>query len=240
MSGPTRAFATPKSQGQQLLPSEANALDDGQYYAVSRNGDSALLDDCAIELGDNDLSVINAGAGTGRFRPDADYTKFLGTGYPTFATARTVSLASCPVHAMLDAAEFVPNAQRWQQQQASKTANFWLWLPIGAVIKSVTVYVKKASGTGSLPGVLPSFNFGYYDMSTDTFTSVVTKADAPADLTAYRAYHAMTSGTVTHTIATGRNYLITFTGDDDSTNLATGLYVYRPLVSVEIGSLRAF
>ena len=75
-------------------------------------------------------------------------------------------------------------------------------------------------------------------MSSDSYTSITTKTDALADLTAYRTLHAMTSSTVTHTVETGRNYLITFTGDDDSTDISTGLFVYRPLVSVEIGSLR--
>lgn len=239
MAAPAKVFSTPKSTGDQLQANEINAIDDAQYNRISRSGDSALLDDSAIEMGAYDLSVLNTGAGVGRFRPDADYTEFGGTGYPSFSSARTVSTVTCPVECVLNQTEFTSNGQRWQQVQASKTLNYWLWLPTGAVIKSVTVYVKKASGTAGLPGVLPSFNFGYCDMAADSFTSVATKTDAPADLAAYRLYHAMTSATVTHTVAVNRNYLITFTGDDDSTNISTGLFVYRPMVNVEISSLRA-
>ena len=240
MTAPAKVFSTPKSTGDQLQASEVNALDDAQYNRISRSGTSTLLDDSSVEMGDYDLTIANTDGGGGRFRPDADYTKFGGTDYPSFETARTVSNAAPPIQAMLDTSEFSPGAQKWQQIQASTTANFWLWLPVGAVIKSITVYVKKASGTAGLPGVLPSFLFGYYTMSTDSYTSIVTKTDAPADLTAYRTLHAMTSSTVTHTVETGRNYLITFTGDDDSADISTGLFVYRPLVSVEIGSLRPF
>lgn len=240
MAAPAKVFSTPKSTGDQLQASEINAIDDAQYNRISRSGDSDLLDDSAIDLGDYNLSILNAGAGAGLFQPDADYTQFGGIGWPSFGTARTASTLTCPVECVADQTEFAPNGQRWQQIQASKTANFWLWFPPGIVIKSVTVYVKKAAGTVGLPGVLPSFNFGYYDMSTDSFTSVVTKTDAPADIAAYRLYHAMTSTTVTHTVAVNRNYLIAFTGDDDSTNISTGLFVYRPMVSVEISDLRQF
>ena len=45
-------------------------------------------------------------------------------------------------------------------------------------------------------------------MSSDLGTSITTKTDAPADLTAYRTLHAMTSSTVTHTVETGRNHFI--------------------------------
>ena len=138
---------------------------------------------------------------------------------------------------MLDTSEFVPNAQRWQQVQASVTTNFWLWLPVGAVIKTSPSTSRRHRVRRDSRAYCRRSFWILHDV-VGLYTSITTKTDAPADLTAYRTLHAMTSSTVTHTVETGRNYLITFTGDDDSTDISTGLFVYRPLVSVEIGSLR--
>lgn len=253
------AFAAPKSAGQKLTADEVNALDAGQVAALTRGGTTPLTANATIQgasfrltfdasdhatsnllfkTGDSDSEFQASGAGRWLF--PANRTRFSGAGnYPSLDTDTVTDVAPA-AEGVFDPSEFTPNAQRRQQVQASKVLNYWLWLPVGVVVKQVKLYVKKAAGTGSLPGVLPSFDFLYYTMSSDAGTSVTTKADAPADIAAYRTYHAITSNTITHTIAAGRNYILSIVGDNDSVDAATGLYIYRPLVTVEVSSLRPF
>lgn len=233
---PTRAFTTPISTGERVTASQFNALDDGQYAALVRNGTAALTASSAITLGGFHFTV--SGGGAGKFKPDADYTEFSGSGYPSLVT-RTVTDFVPAVGPVFTTGEYTPTAQRFQQVSASKNLGFLLSLPIGTVVKSVTCYVKKGGGTAGLPGVMPGIELGYYTLSTDAFTQVGIVADATGTLVNYRLLHALTLGSLSHTIAAGRNYIVTLYGDDDSTNSSTGLYVYRPQITVEVTQLRA-
>lgn len=232
---PTRAFSTPISTGERVSAAAFNQLDDGQFNSLSRAEVVSLLAAAGIDLGNLDFSISTSGSG--KFKPDGGDTQFQ-TDFPGIATM-TVSDIVPQVSPIFGASEYDPTARRIQQIAASKNLGFLLSLPIGTTLKSVTCYLKKASGTAGLPGSLPALELGYYTLSSDAFTQVGIVADAPADLTAYRAYHALTLGSLSHTVAAGRNYILTLYGDDDSANSGTGLYVYRPKITVEVTQIRA-
>lgn len=232
----TRAWTTPKSQGDQLTPAEANNLND---LPMARGGTNDLLDGLVIDLGDYDLNILNSAAGAGRFDVDLDYTQMSGSAYPTFASARTVSGYAAPLAPHWTAGEYTTTGQRHQQVANSVNISYWVTLPTGMQVTGVVVRLKKAAGAGSLPGTMPTVNFGYYDLTADTFTSIGTQADTSADIATYKTYHAVTLTFSAHTIAVSRNYLITITGDNNSTGAGDGLYVYRPVLNVTVPSLRA-
>jgi hypothetical protein len=231
-----RAWTTPKTVGQKLTAAEANNLND---LPMARGDANPLLDDMSIDLGAYDLSVLNAGAGAGRFDIDADYLRLSGSGYPALV-ARTVTGCAPPTTAHFDPAEYTATAQRHQQVANSANIGYWLALPIGIGITGVTIRLKKGAGAGSLPGTLPSLSLGYYDLTADTFTSLGTQADTSADIATYKTYHAVTLTLgATHTVAASRNYILTLTGDNASTGLSDGLFVYRPVLALSVTSLRA-
>ena len=232
----TRAWTTPKSTGDQLTAAEANNLND---LPMARGDTNALLDDMSIDLGAYDLFITNTGAGVGRFDVDLDYTELSGSAYPTFASAKTVSGYAAPLAPHWTAGEYTATGQRHQQVANSVNISYWVALPTGMQVTGVVVRFKKAAGAGSLPGAMPTVDFGYYDLTSDTFTSVGTVADTSADIATYKTYHAVTLTFAAHTIAVSRNYLITITGDNNSTGAGDGLYVYRPVLNVTVPSLRA-
>lgn len=231
-----RAWTTPKTVGQKLTAAEANNLNS---LPMARGDANPLLDDMNIDLGAYDLSVTNAAAGAGRFDVDADYLRLSGNGYPAL-TARTVTGYAPPATAHFDPAEYTATAQRHQQVANSVNIGYWLTLPIGTGITGVTVRFKKGAGAGSLPGTLPTVELGYYDLSSDAYTSLGTQADTSADIATYKTYHAVTLTLgATHTVAASRNYILTVTGDNASTGSSDGLYVYRPVLALSVTSLRA-
>jgi hypothetical protein len=239
---PAKVFSVPKVQGEILYASEVNALDDAQADRIARSGTSALTAAATVDLGAFDLII--SGSGVGRFEPDADVTNFGGTGFPGIP-GRTLTDVVPPVMPVYDKTTtpiaFQESIERVQQVDTtgSPALNFWVSLPVGCTITSLKVGLKKAAG-GSLPAVFPTVGLYRQDLATDTLAIVgSTVADAPANIAAYKLYHRVevTFG-AGHTVAAGYGYLVTVTGDDNSTSAATGVFIYRPSVTLAISTLR--
>ena len=241
MTGPTRAFSTPKSTGDQLTAAEANALDDGQFYAVSRNGDSTMLDDSTIELGAYDLNIINAGAGVGRFQPDADYTQFGGTGYPSFASARTVTDWVPPCGFSTNAPTIWTSAGLyWEATGSPNVSQFLYWalgLPAGIQITAAKTLVLNPSA-GSLPTNMPVFTLLRRAVGATTTTSIGDVTDASGDVGTYNAAHALTISGLSHTVEHGYEYYLVLRNEYGGTS-STGLRAYRPYLTLSVSTLRA-
>lgn len=263
MPAPSRAFSLPISTGERISPAACNRLDDGQFWAVTRNGTTALLSTSGLQgagftftfdCSDNPTSKLvfktdTADAeflstGAGRFVLPGNRTHFTDAAeYPTVEThtATDVVPGCTPIYDKSTTPGFAEGLQRIQQVAATQTLNYWLALLPGTVIKSVTVYLKKAAGTAGLPGSMPGIGLYYYNINSETFTQVGSSvADTSANIAAYRTHHALTVGSLSHTVEAARNYILSITGDDDSTSAGTGLYIYRPKVTVEVSSLRPF
>ena len=239
---PSRAFPVPKSDGEILTAAEINALDDQQFDRIARSGTSTLTAAAVIALDAYDLTVSTGGAG--RFRPDADITQFGGSGFPGIP-GRTLADVVPPVMPIYDKTTtpiaFQESIERIQQvdDTGPPTLNFWVSLPVGCIITSLKVGLKKAA-SGTLPAVFPTVGLYRQDLATDSLAIVgSTVADAPVDLAAYKLYHRVevTFG-LGHTVTAGYGYLVSVTGDDNSTSIANGVFIYRPSVTLAISTLR--
>lgn len=241
---PAKAFTLPKSQGEQFQPSEANAIDDGQADRLSRSYVTPLTAAAGVDCDDYDFTVTSTG--TGRFKPEADKTEFSGSGFPLFATVRTLTDVVPPTCVHFDRsaspAVFAENGFTHIQQVgggASDAINFWISLPIDAVLTSVKVPVKKASG-GTLPSAFPTVALYRVDLTASESAITVASAvtDAPADLAAYKAFHVIERSVSNHIVLAGNNYLITVTGDDNSSNISNGVFIYRPRVTFTMDRIK--
>jgi hypothetical protein len=259
-----RAFAVPLSTGQKVPATAFNALDDGQFWAIPRKGTTPLLANVTLQAaghgltldfsdnaaslgqinnGDNDFAFNSSGAGLFLF--PSDKFKLLGTSWPAM-DARSVTDYVPPCSPFFDTAVApvafsADTAGRLTQIVSGSTLNFWLGLPIGTVIKSLSIALQKGPSAGALPSSMPSIYLGYYDLATGAFVSVIAPfSDTSANLAAFQAYHTVTTGTVTHTVAGGRNYLCGVAGDNTSSSLTNGLRIHRPSLSVETSVLRQF
>ncbi len=241
---PTKVFSVPKSDGEILTAAEVNALDDQQFDRIARSGTSTLTAAAVIGLDAYDLTVSTAGVG--RFRPDADATLFGGTGFPGIP-GRTLTDVIPSAHVHFD--RYNGGAPSWSEsqshivQQIDSTGPpgfaFWLSIPAGCTLTSLKVGFKKAA-SGTLPAVFPTVGLYRQDITTDTLSLVGSPvADAPADLAAYKLYHRVevTFG-LGHTVTAGYAYLVAISGDDTSSDTATGVQVYRPSVTLALSTLR--
>jgi hypothetical protein len=239
---PTRAFSVPKVQGEILYASDVNALDDQQFDRIARSGTTTLTAATVVDLAGFDFTFSTGGAG--KFRPDADATQFGGTGFPGIPgrSLTNVVPAVTPIYdktttpiAFQESAEYI--------QQVDSTGppvlSLWRTLPVGAVRTSLKFGLSKAA-SGTLPAVFPSAQLYRQELATSTTTTVGSAAvDAPADLAAYKAHHVLNvSLGLGHTIAAGYSYLLSITGDNTSTNISTGVRIYRPRADYAISTLR--
>ena len=245
MPSPAKVFSTPKSDGQFLTAAEINAIDDGQADRIGASGPSTLTAASGIVLATFDFDV--GGGTTGKFKPDADKTYFTGSGWPNFNGARALTSHVPPCHLHYDKSvapvAFAENTAEKVQQvdnTGPPSLNFWVTLPVGAVVASVTVAVKKAAGAGALPGTMPTVALYRHNLASDAVTTVISAAtDASGTLGAYQTYHDVTATAgLGHTVAEGFNYFVTVTGDSNSTSAANGVYLYRPRFSLTLATLR--
>ena len=234
---PAKVFSTPKSTGQQFQPNEANAIDDGQADRLSRSYVTPLTAAAGVDCDDYDFTVTSTG--TGRFKPEADKTEFGGSGFPLFASVRTLTDVVPPTCVHFDRsvspAAFAENGFTHIQQVSggsTDSVNFWISLPVDAVLTSVKVPVKKAA-SGTLPSVFPTVTLYRVDLtaSESAVTVAATIADAPADLTAYKAFHVIERSVSSHIVLAGNNYIVSVTGDDTSSSASNGVLIYRPRVT---------
>lgn len=244
MPSPAKVFSTPKSDGQLLTAAEINAIDDAQADRVGTSGPSTLTANSGVVLATYDFAV--GGGTTGKFKPDADKLYFTGSGWPNFDVARSMTsyVAPCYAHINQTAPLAFDTGGAEAIQQIDNTGppamNFWVTLPVGAVVASVTVSFKKAAGAGALPGTMPTVALYRHNLDTDAITTVISAAtDATATLADYKLYHGVTATSgLGHIVAEGFNYFVTVTGDNNSTSTANGLYLYRPRFSLTLATLR--
>lgn len=231
----SHVFDPPISAGQRVSSTALNALDDGQVNAMVRNGESPLTADSAIILNGHDLLIL--GTGGGQFKPDADFTEFTGTGWPALET-RNVSNWAPPCGFQFDPAGFVATLSASHVQIASLYyMRFVLSLPTGVAITAVRLPVMRGSTGSGLPGTMPNISLDYMT-SAGAFTNVGSAVDTSANEAAYEAFHNISLTGLNHTVALGRRYFLTLTGDSASSSTANGLQVWQPFVDLTVTSMR--
>lgn len=262
---PTRAFASPIITGQKVSAAQFNALDDGQYNAVSRDGVSTLLSTSlifgdsfelgivlsdhatskfAVYLGNQD-AVFDTSGGGGSLQVAADRLKLTGaSGWPVLDTARTLTNKAVP---------FVPSFDpaTWSSPVAAPSYTTTLVdtiaivhlslgpLPPGLTLTGYRVDVKGATG-GTLPGTMPTttlarYAAGAYAVPTE---SVGTQADTSGSNAVYVADHAITKTGLSHAVDADSHYVLSLTSGYGG-GAAAGFVVYRVFISGTISTLRA-
>jgi hypothetical protein len=232
---PTRAFSAPISTNEKVSAAAFNQLDDGQFWALTRNGTAALLAASAVDLGAFDFTFVTGGVG--RVICPADRLTFSGTSWPTLGS-RSVTSWAPPAAPVFADTEFGLITAGLQQKAASVALNFYLTLPIDAVVTAIKLPVNKATADSGLPGVMPTIALTYIDLATGSVTSVGSVADTSGSEGAYESHHLISLTGLSHTVAVGRKYILTITGDDTSSGAADGLKIYWPLVDLTVTSLR--
>jgi len=233
----TRAFTAPISTGEQVSAAAFNQLDDGQYYSVSRNGSVSLAVTSTIDMGSGALDFVITGTGTGRFKPKATTTQFTGSGWPE-VESRTVTSWVPPVSCDFLEADWVASASAYTQKLASKVIRFYLTLPIDAQLDAVRIGFQKAAAASGLPGIMPQISLDYLTLSTGAYTNIGSVSDTAASEAAYEAYHIVSLTSLTHAVAVGRRYILTVTGDNNTTSSSDGLLVVCPYVDLTVTKLR--
>jgi hypothetical protein len=260
-------FSPPLSHGQIVPSSAFNALDAGQQNALTRSGTTPLTANTKIQgngyaftldvsdnaasfgqfkNGDSDFA-FNA-TGSGKYTFPADKLHLLGTSYPPMDTHAIADYAP-PFSADWDrtgtvghpvSLVFKPLLGLWSQVDydgAPPGLAFLLGLPVGLVVKSVSVGLQKTDGS-ALPAVMPAVTLGYFDLASGAFVLLSgPKADSSSSLAAYKAHHLVTTDTITHTVAGGRRYVVLVTGDNTSNSGGDDLSIYSPSLSVELSTL---
>lgn len=233
----TRAFSSPISTGEQVTASAFNQLDDGQYYSVSRNGSVSLAASSTIDLGSGALDFTISGTGTGRLKLKATTTQFTGSGWPE-VESRAVTGWVPPTSCDFLEADWVASASAYTQKLASKVIRFYLTLPIDGQLDAVRIGFQKAAAASGLPGVMPNISLDYLTLATGAYTNLGSVSDTAASEAAYEAYHIVSLTSLTHTVAVGRRYILTVTGDNNTTSSSDGLLVTSPYVDLTALKLR--
>jgi hypothetical protein len=237
-----KAFPIPKSLGQQLTPAEINLIDAGQADRISASQPTTIDGDCGVVLDAHDFNI--GGSTGGFFKPEANDTKFTGTGWPGFNSTRSMNYtAPCTVlSGNTLGVEYWVEESSWITQvnnSGPPVLSMWLSLPPGARITGLLVGLEKVGG--SLPVTMPRVGMFRQDLTTGLITSVISYTDdTSATLLDYQTYHIVPV-TVTLPgilVAENSNYIVSVIGDSNSTSTANGLRVYRPRVALTFDSLR--
>jgi hypothetical protein len=99
--------------------------------------------------------------------------------------------------------------------------------PHGQVLTSVKVYIRPVGGHSGLPSTMPQAKVLYSTIAAGTPTQIgATTVDTSADTTAYQTAHAITVGSLGHTIDTSsRIYYLQLTSEG-GTNAIQGMRAY--------------
>lgn len=230
-----RALPTPKNRGQQLTAAEANDL---SGLPMARGGDNPLLDDSTTDLTDFDWYFLNSTGGTGRLHLDADYLLLDGAAWPTFSSARSVTSWAPPFNAQHDPASFEATlAAALVQVSSLAVVHYFLTFPVDAVISAIRLPVYRSSGGSGLPGTMPNISLDYIT-TLGALTNVGSATDTSANEAAYEAFHNISITGLSHTVAAGRRYILTLTGDSASSSASDGLNIYPPFVDLSTTKVR--
>ena len=118
-------------------------------------------------------------------------------------------------------------------------------LPRGGELKTVSCYIDGGSAHGALPANLPVLTVYSRLISTGVVTSIGTVTDAPADVTAYEAYHILgavggaTPLTVTasHSHDGTKEFFAVIDGESGGNSAADELMIVALSVSLECTSI---
>lgn len=224
---PTRAFTTPISSGERLTAAQLNALDDGQYAALVRNGAAALTADSEATLGSYHLKF--KAASTGRVKFEDAWPEASGT------LATVTAYAPPCVWVPEDSSKWSPKGDYWETTDATAShIILHMTLPVGLTVTSLTVYLMNPLAAG-LPGTMPSITPRERNVASTSSTTFGPTSDTTAVLATYQALHA-----VTHTFGTARVIEATKVYSVRVTNetTAAGLQVYRPTVAGTLAAIR--
>ena len=222
-----------------LTAAQCNALDDGQYYAMVRNGSTPLLAACDIDMGSYDFAIDTAGAG--RFKPAAAKTKFTGAGWPEMDTHSVTGLAA--PFAERYSTDWVYNPSNGDIQlglSGSTGAVMFMFRPAyGFTLTGVRVGIR-GSCSGTLPAVMPAVEarilnvVGGYDAGTllQSFT------DPSASVAAYNVDHDITGTLTTPQVFSSNELVIVRLIPQNLGGSSAGMRVYYPSIDGEISSLR--
>lgn len=206
-----RAWATPKSTGDQLQAAEANAIDDGQFYAWNRFGDTTIAGNSAVypnaftvnfDASDNAASAFafylgaqdlefNIG-GAGNVVIPAGDLELTGSDYPILASRTAYRSQAGAAYDNVSPA-FYYTRPCYVQHDEGGTLDF----PIDAVIDGATLTAVRVRVTGttsggfvSLPTTLPTIKVYKVDGSTGVMTQLgSTATDASANVGDFNGAH---------------------------------------------------
>lgn len=206
-----RAWATPKSTGDQIQAAEVNAIDEGQFYAWNRFGDTTAAGNCqvlpgghqinfdasdnassefAFYLGVKDLE-FNIG-GVGNVKIPAGDLQLTGTDYPILGSRTAYRSQASAAYDNVSPA-FYYTRPSYVQHDEGGTVDF----PLDAVIDGATLTAVRVRVTGtttagfvSLPTTLPTVKVYKVDGSTGVMTQIgSTATDASANVGDFNGAH---------------------------------------------------
>lgn len=185
-----RAWSTPHSQGEQLLASEVNALDDGQFYGWNRFGTTTLLSASTVALSSYGLTFTVAGSEMVTI-PSANLT-LSGTDYPILGSRTAYRSQAGAAYDNVSPA-FYYMRPSYVQHDEGGTIDF----PLDAVIDGATLTAVRVRVTGtttagfvSLPTTLPTVKVYKVDGSTGVMTQIgSTATDASANVGDFNGAH---------------------------------------------------
>ena len=232
------------SLGDQLNPSVATQIDQGQAKAWVNDGTTTLTTDSTIDL---DGNLLDFTGGT------VSFSALSASQYPAL-TVQTVTDYAPPVSWQCDNSEWkgyvngslsttpsTSNSLELSMRCAGSSAESLvglLSLPVGMVVTDISVRARNASSASIASMTLPAM--WLMVGSSSGAGTLVTKgyaADLSASNAAYAAWHDITISGISYTVGqSDAIYLVV--RNSSGTNSVANLQIYRPRVTGTIDTLR--
>jgi len=188
-----RAWSTPKSGNEQLLATEVDALDDGQYYGWNRYGTTTLLSASTVALSSYGLTFTVAGSEMVTI-PSANLT-LSGTDYPVLGSRTVYRTQNVAAHDA-STAGWIWSTPYYSQHIDNTVVSF----PISELVDGstltevrVTVMGQTTAGFVSLPTTMPKLKVYKVDGTTGAVTQLgSTATDASGTVGAFNGVHHIT------------------------------------------------
>lgn len=232
------------SLGDQLDPSVATQIDQGQARAWVNDGTTTLATDAIVDLDGNSLEFTN---GTATFSG-------LSVGQYPALTVQTVTDYAPPVSWQCDNSEWkgyvngslsttpaTSNSLELSMRCAGSSAESLvglLSLPVGMVVTDISVRARNASSASIASMTLPAM--WLMVGSSSGAGTLVTKgyaADLSASNAVYAAWHDITISGISYTVAQS-DVIYLVVRNSSGTNSVANLQIYRPRVTGTIDTLR--
>lgn len=188
----TRAFSVPISTGEKCSAAAFNQLDDGQYFALCRNGTSTLTANSTIDCDSFTMSFTD-GVVKFEFTPEYTTTQDIGRVQPGAAVENSNfgfdATPNCYVQTAGGGRVTIPVTN----------------LIDAASIKNVSVVLNGNSVYGSLPAVMPNIDLRKINSTTGADSSVVSATDTSATVGALNGVHTITTSNISEGIDMSSN-----------------------------------